>query len=244
MKKLINQLSVFFPAFNEEQNIKATVTKAKKVLEPLAEKWEIIIVNDGSTDSTLKIAKQLANSDKRIKVISHKKNLGYGEALKTGFYSAKYSWIATIDADGQFDFSEVELLWQKTASAQVIIGFRLDRKDPALRRLFGWGWTFLANILLGINVRDVDCSFKLIKRQVIDSIPKLVSTRGGMISPELLVKAKNKGFVIAQVGVHHYPRKVGHQTGADLKVIIKSFIDLLKLYRALKKSNKSTTTGL
>jgi glycosyltransferase involved in cell wall biosynthesis len=235
MKKLIDQLSVFFPVFNEEQNIRRTVTDAKRVLEYLSDKWEIIIVNDGSTDATLKIANQLSDNDKRIRVISHKKNLGYGEALKTGFYSAKYSWIATTDADGQFDFSEITLLWQKANKAQVIIGYRLDRKDPMLRKFFGWGWTYLANLLLGINVRDVDCSFKLVKKQVIKDIPKLISTRGGMISPELLAKAKNKGFIIAQVGVHHYPRKKGHQTGADIRVILKSFIDLLRLYRNLKK---------
>jgi glycosyltransferase involved in cell wall biosynthesis len=229
----IRELSVFFPAYNEEKNIKNTVTEAKRVLESFAQDWEIIIVNDGSKDSTEEVVRKLT-SDKRVRLINHKTNLGYGEALKTGFYSSRYEWIATIDADGQFDFSEISKLYQKTDKAEVVIGYRLDRKDSVLRKVFGWGWTLLANILLGISVKDVDCAFKLIKREVIEKIPHLESTRGGMISPELLAKAKKAGFRIAQVGVHHFPRKEGSQTGAKLTVILTSFIDLFKLWNKLR----------
>ena len=234
MTAKIEKLSVFFPAYNEEANIEKTVVDAKKVLERIADKWEIIVVNDGSADKTLKIAKGLSEKDKRIKVVNHKENKGYGEALKSGFYSSKYPWIVTTDADGQFDFSEVTKLYKKTDKAQVVIGYRLDRKDPAIRLFFGWGWTLLANLLLGINVKDVDCSFKLVKKEVIDKIPRLESTRGGMISPELLAKAKKEGFTIDQVGVHHYARLAGHQTGADINVILKSFIDLIKLWKEIR----------
>jgi glycosyltransferase involved in cell wall biosynthesis len=230
----IKELSVFFPAYNEEGNIEKTVRDAKKILQKIAKRWEIIVVNDGSKDKTGEIAKKLEKEDKKIKAISHKVNKGYGEALKTGFYNAKYEWIATTDADGQFDFSEITKLFEKTKNAQVVIGYRIVRKDSAVRKLFGWGWTLLANILLGINVKDVDCSFKLVKKEVIKKIPKLKSTRGGMISPELLAKAKASGFTIDQVGVHHFSREHGHQTGADINVILKSFVDLLKLWKKLK----------
>ena len=232
--KRIKEISVFFPAFNEESNIENTILEAKKVLENVALLWEIIVINDGSKDNTEKIVEELALSDKRIRLINHKTNLGYGEALKSGFYSSKYEWIATIDADGQFDFAEILALYNKTDKAQVVIGYRLSRKDSLLRRIFGMGWTLLANILLGISVRDVDCAFKLVSRDVIKTIPRLESTRGGMISPELLAKAKKSGFTIAQVGVHHFPRKEGHQTGADVKVIFKSFVDLIKLWNKLR----------
>lgn len=233
--KRIKEISVFFPFYNEEANITSTVTKAINVLDKVAKEWEILMVNDGSSDNTLKIARKLAKEDNRLKVINHRQNKGYGEALKSGFYNAKHSWIATIDGDGQFDFSEITKLWEKTDKAQVVIGFRIERRDPLIRIIFGWGWTALANFLLGINVRDVDCSFKLVRKEVIEKIPHLESTRGGMISPELLAKAKKEGFIIDQVGVHHYPRKVGHQTGADIKVIIKSFVDLLGLWKNLRK---------
>jgi len=230
----IEEISVFFPAFNEERNIKTTVEKAREVLEKIANTWEIIVINDGSKDNTENAVNELSRSDSRIKIVNHKKNLGYGEALKSGFYSSKYQWIATIDADGQFDFSEITKLYEKTDKAQVIVGYRLDRKDHFLRKFFGWGWTFLANVLLGIKVHDVDCAFKLVSRKVIEKIPHLESTRGGTISPELLAKAKKSGFVVSDVGVHHFPRKEGHQTGADLTVIVKSFVDLIKLWNKLK----------
>ena len=230
----VKEFSVFFPAYNEEANLESTVKKARDVLLKIAEEWEIIIVNDGSKDDTLKIADSLSNFDKRIKIINHEVNKGYGEALKSGFYSAKYPLIATTDADGQFDFSEITKLLEKINQADVVIGYRMDRKDPFFRKFFGWGWTFLANIMLGIRVKDVDCSFKLVKKEVIDRIPKLQSARGGMISPELLAKAKKYGFKIDQVGVHHFERRKGHQTGADMNVIIKSFSDLFSLWLQLR----------
>lgn len=230
----IKEISVFFPAYNEEKNIEETVKDARKVLEKIAKKWEIIIVNDGSSDKTGEIASKLSRSDARIEVITHRGNKGYGEALRSGFYNAKHTWIATVDSDGQFDFSEIRKLWEKTDKADVVIGYRINRQDSIIRKIFGWGWTFLANILLGINVRDVDCAFKLVNKKVIEKIPKLKSTRGGMISPELLAKAKKAGFVIDQVAVHHFPREAGHQTGADFKVIFKSFVDLFKLWQKLR----------
>lgn len=233
MAKVIKELSVFFPAYNEEANIKNTVLKAVDVLKKIAGKYEIIIVNDGSTDSTEKISNGLVKKNKNIKVITHTPNKGYGEALKTGFYNSKYEWIATVDSDGQFDFSEIKKLIEKSKSSDVVIGYRIDRKDPLIRKIFGLGWTFLARIFLGINVHDVDCAFKLVKKDVITTIPKLESTRGGMISPELLAKAQKYGFTISEVGVHHFERKEGKQTGANLKVIIKSFIDLFKLWHKL-----------
>lgn len=229
----IKEISVFFPAYNEEGNIERTVKDARKVLEKIAKKWEIIIVNDGSGDRTLDIVKRLEEKDKRIRIVNHRSNKGYGEALKSGFYGSKYEWIATTDSDGQFDFSEIRKLWDKTDKADVVIGYRINRQDPLVRKIFGLGWTLLANILLGINVRDVDCAFKLVNKKVIDKITKLESTRGGMISPELLAKAKAAGFAIDQVGVHHFPRKAGHQTGADFKVIFKSFTDLISLWEKL-----------
>jgi glycosyltransferase involved in cell wall biosynthesis len=232
MKKFAS-LSVFFPAYNEEANIEKTVKDAGNILKAYVNLYEIIIIDDGSKDETGKIADRLALADKNIKVIHHCPNKGYGEALKSGFYNAKYPWIAFTDSDGQFDFSEILKLLEKTNQADLIVGYRFNRNDPVMRKINGWLWTHLNNLLLGINVRDVDCAFKLIKKEVIDTIPHLQSERGGMISPELLYKARKNGFKIIEVGVHHYPRRSGTQTGANFKVIIKSFIDLFKLWRSL-----------
>ena len=227
-------LSLFFPAYNEEGNIKNTVEKAIPILKNIASKYELLIVDDGSKDKTGEIADKLAEEYSFIQVIHHCSNQGYGEALKSGFYNSKYQWIVFIDSDGQFDFSEVTKLIEKSGEADIVAGYRINRQDSLMRKLFGFGWTLLARLLLGIKVRDVDCAFKLVKKKVIDTIPKLQSTRGGMISPELLGRAKKAGFKIVEVGVHHYPRKEGKQTGANLKVIFKSFMDLGKLWWQIK----------
>lgn len=233
MEKL-KELSLFFPAYNEEANLENTVEKAIPVLKKVAQEYELIIVNDGSKDKTGEIAEKLAQKYPFIKVITHSPNQGYGAALRSGFYHSQYQWIVTTDSDGQFDFAEVTKLIEKARNADLVIGYRINRQDPWARKLFGWGWTLLANLLLGVNAKDVDCSFKLVKKEVIDSIPKLQSVRGGMISPELLGKAKKAGFEIDQVGVYHYPRKEGKQTGANLKVIFRSFVDLGKLWWRLR----------
>lgn len=235
MGKLIRELSVFFPAYNEEKNIGKTVRSAKKVLLKVADKWEIIVVNDGSTDKTEEIADKLAK-DERIKVINHKENRGYGAGLKTGLYSCRYPWIAYTDSDGQFDFSEITKFIEKrnAKDADLVIGYYLDRKVPLYRKLNTFFWKIVIFIVFGLNVRDVDTGFKLISKKVIDKIPRLEAERGAFIESEILVKAKKMGFKIEEIGVHHYPRSAGHGTGADLNVIIKSFVDLFRLWRKLR----------
>jgi len=233
MEKL-SELSLFFPAYNEEGNVERTVEKAIPVLKQVAQKYEIIIIDDGSKDKTGLIAESLAKKHSFIRVIHHSPNQGYGGALKEGFYSAKYDWIVFTDIDGQFDFSEVEKLIGLTSQAEVIATYRLGRSDSFKRKFFGWGWTVLANIFLGINIRDVDSGFRMVRKSVIDKIPKLQSMRGGMINPELFARARKAGFKIAEVGVHHYPRREGKQSGAELKVIFKSFVDLGKLWWQIK----------
>lgn len=228
-------LSVFFPAYNEEENIGDTVEKALLVLKKLGLKdYEVLVVNDGSTDNTAGVVEKFAKKDSHVKLINRTQNGGYGEALKSGLYGARFESIVYTDSDLQFDFSEVTKFLEKSGGADIVAGFRINRSDPPIRILFGWVWTMLANILLGVGVKDVDCGFKLVKRKVIETIPKLESSRGGMISPELLAKAKKYGFKIVEVGVYHYPRQAGRQTGADFKVMIRSFADLLKLWWQLR----------
>ena len=236
MPKIISELSVFLPAYNEEKYVKNTVSKVKKVLSQTADKWEIIVINDGSKDKTGKIARQVAKSDKRIRVIEHTVNRGYGAALKTGFYNSKFEWISFIDIDGQFDFSEVTKLIekQKKTKANLVIGYYRKRAVPMYRKLNTFAWQVVVNILFGLNVRDIDCGFKLISKKVIEKIPKLESERGAFISSEFLIEAKSAGFKIVEVGVSHYPRLQGKGTGSDINVIVKSFIDLFKLWRKLR----------
>ncbi|MGB9706554.1 MAG: glycosyltransferase family 2 protein, partial [Microgenomates group bacterium] len=156
---------------------------------------------------------------------------------KSGFYNSQYEWIAFTDADGQFDFSEITKFFEKQmqTNADLVIGYYLKRAVPFYRI---WGsklWELAVFLLFGLKVRDIDCGFKLLRKEVIDEIPRLEAERGPFISSELLIKAKKKGFKIVEVGVHHYPRKAGKATGASLKVILSGFKDLIRLKRKLAR---------
>ncbi len=230
----IDSLSVFFPCINEEGNIENTVGKAEEILKKLKLRYEIIVIDDGSTDQTGQIADRLARGNSNIRVVHHPQNLGYGEALKSGFYNARYDTIVYTDGDGQFDFSEVTKLLDKIEDADVVIGYRMKRQDPFLRKLFGKGWRLTLLTFFGLTLKDVDCGFKMVRKEVLEKIPHLESQRGAMINAELAIKSKKAGFRIAQVGVNHYARLSGKPTGANFRVIIKSFVDLLRLWWKLK----------
>ncbi len=233
---LIDQLSLFLPTYNEEGNIKKVILNAKKVLLKTAKNWEIIVINDGSIDRTEEITKNLSKEDSRIKVITHEQNRGYGGSLQTGFYNSKYNWITFTDSDGQFDFSEIDKFTTKAqeTNADLVIGYYKSRKVSKFKIITSKAWEFAVYLLFGLHVRDIDCGFKLISRTVIDTIPHLESERGAFVSSELLIKARKAGFKIVEIPVTHYPRIVGKGTGRDLSVIIKSFVDLFRLWRKLK----------
>lgn len=234
----IDSLSVFLPAYNEEANIESTVANVVTHASRVAKNWELIIVNDGSRDNTGKIAEGLALKDKHLRVINHNPNRGYGAALKSGLYGAKYDWIAFIDSDGQFNFEEIDqfISTQAETGADMVIGWYRERRVSLIRKLNSAAWQVFVFLLFGLRVKDIDCGFKFISKKVIETIPKLESERGAFISSEFLIKSKKAGFKIVQIPVHHYHRKEGEATGAKLNVIIKSFVDLFKLWRKLKHS--------
>jgi len=236
MDTQIKELSLFLPCYNEEANLQNTVNKVLPILKKVAKNWELIIVNDGSKDKTGQIATTIQKNDPvHIKVITHNPNRGYGGAFKSGFYSAKYEWIVFIDADGQFDFNDIHSLidTQQKTQADLVIGFYLGRKVSTYRIYASKLWQLAVFILFGLKVRDIDCGFKLVRKKVINTIPKLVAERGPFISSEFLIKSKKLGFKIIELGVHHYPRNAGEATGTKLNVIIAGFKDLFKLWFSL-----------
>ena len=235
MAKLIKEISVFFPAYNLESQIKDTIENAFKIIPKISDKYEIIVINDGSKDQTGEVISRLKSKYKNLVVITHKVNRGYGGALKSGFYNAKYQWIAFTDADGQFDIKELPILIrrQKKTDAGIVAGFYLKRAVSWQRKLNTWVWQLIVRMLFGLQVKDIDCGFKLVRKKVIDVIPKLESERGAFISSEFLIKAQRSKFKIVEVGVHHYSRTEGKGTGSALNVIIKSFVDLFKLWQKL-----------
>lgn len=229
---LLDELSVFFPCYNEEKNIEHTVDKAIKVLKKIANKWEIIIINDGSKDKTGAVALKIQKLYPSIKIVTHNPNRGYGAAFKSGIYNAKYKWIAFTDSDGQFDFSEITkfIKEQQKTKADLVIGYYLSRQVSKTVILTSKIWELIVYILFGLKVRDIDCAFKMFSKKVVDTIPPLTAERGAFITSEFLIQSKKSGFKFAEVGVHHYSRTEGEGTGRKLNVIIKSFLDLFKLW--------------
>jgi glycosyltransferase involved in cell wall biosynthesis len=230
---LIDELSVFFPCYNEEKNVTNTFNKALPIIKNTADKWEVIFINDGSKDNTAKVLEKIKlKYPKNIKIITHNPNRGYGAAFKSGIYNAKYKWIAFTDSDGQFDFSEIKnfIKKQQESNADLVIGYYLSRQVSKTVILTSKIWEIIVYLLFGLKVTDIDCGFKFISKKVVDTIPKLEAERGAFISSEFLIKAKKSGFKIAEIGVHHYPRVEGQATGRKLNVIIKSFTDLFKLW--------------
>lgn len=211
------------------------VEQATTILEKLNADFEVIIVDDGSSDNTGQIADQYAGQNNKIKVVHHTTNLGYGSALQSGFKAATKKLVFYTDGDGQFDINEMPPLLPLTEKYDIVSCYRLNRKDPLLRKINGWCWTKLVCWLFGMKIHDIDCAFKLYKREIFDNI-KLSST-GALIDTEILARALRKGYSITQKGVHHYPRTAGTQTGANMRVIIRAFKELFELHSQIRSGN-------
>lgn len=229
---IVKSLSVFFPCYNEQDNIEKVVKSAIEVLRPLGIDFEIIIVNDGSRDKTAQIADKLASENKNIKAVHHQANLGYGSALQSGFKAATKEYVFYTDGDGQFDIRELPSLFEYMADYDIVSGCRIKRQDNLLRKINAFCWTTLVCILFRMRIKDIDGAFKLYKRRIFDDIE--MKSTGALINTEIFARAKNKGYKIIQVGVHHYPRTAGKQTGAKLSVILRAFKELFILYKQIK----------
>lgn len=225
-------LSVFFPMFNEEENAAETARRALAVLPGLVGEFEVILVNDGSRDRTGEIADRLAAEDPRVRAVHHAHNRGYGASLKSGLAAARHELVFFTDGDLQFDLGELALLLREIDGADVVAGYRINRQDPFQRRLNGILWTRLVRAVLGLRIRDVNCAFKLFRREALARIAPL-EAEGAMLSAELMSKLQRSGARIREVGVHHFPRPAGQQTGAKPGVILKAFRELLALRRKL-----------
>ena len=228
-----DSISVVLPAYNEEDNIPKTVPAAVSVLEKLGIDYEVVVVDDGSRDRTADVTLELARDNPRIRLVQHGVNRGYGAALVTGFSSATKDWTFLTDSDNQFDLTDLDKFVPLMGEADIIIGYRAPRRDPFLRRVYGKGWTTLINLLFGYAARDVDCAFKLFKREVYESIT--LESRGATLSGEFLVKARRKGYRFKQVPVKHLPRTAGQQTGARIRVIVRAFRELVRMWWRLRR---------
>jgi glycosyltransferase involved in cell wall biosynthesis len=229
-------VSVFLLAYNEEDNIREAVASSLSVLNEVSRQFEVIVVvYEGSTDNTRKIVEELMSKDSRIRLVVQKKeDRGYGAAMRLGYENSTYPLIFYTDADNQFDVTELKKLLPLVIKADLVVGYRVNRKDPVGRLLAARVYNLLVRIIFGLSVRDVDCSFKLVKKEVFDGVKLTCNT--GLADAELLVKAKKCGYKILEVPVSHRPRVAGkavfHEGGFGFvrpSVVFNLLKDMIKL---------------
>jgi len=233
----IPAISVFLPSHNEEGNVERVVRSYLAVLPRVADDFEIIVVDDGSRDRTGEIAERLAAEDSHVKVVRHHVNKGYGGAVISGIRAATKPYVLLCDGDGQFDPSDLERLTPFVPEYDVVAGHRVRRADPLIRRINGKAWTILVRVLLGITISDIDCGFKLFKREKLEGMD--LRAHGAMISTELMARLAGRNAKVKEVEVKHLPRLTGEQSGANLKVVARAFKELIALYRELKDERRA-----
>ena len=200
-------LSAVLPAYNEEENIAQAVESLRKVLLARARPFEIIVVDDGSTDRTGEIADELADRHPTVRAIHHETNRGYGAALRSGFAAATHPLVFYTDSDNQFQVDQIDRLLERIDDADIVTGFRVHRQDNWRRRFMAWGYRRFVHTVFGIRARDVDCAFKLYRRYVFDKV--LIQSDHYFVDGEVLAKAAFVGYLIDEVGVTHLPRRAG-----------------------------------
>lgn len=224
-------LSLVFPAFNEAENLPTLLESATKIGDQLGVDFEIVIVDDGSRDASAKVLERWRTRDRRVRSVHHATNRGYGAALRAGLREARGELVFFSDADLQFDLRELALLLAHADEVEIVAGFRAPRRDPWLRRAIARAWGGLVGALFDLPIRDIDCAFKVFRREVLDTIP--IESLGAFVNTEILVRARAAGFRLRQIPVSHHPRRSGRQSGAHPRVILQALIELALLYGEL-----------
>lgn len=226
-------ISVILPAHNEAANIEPVIAKCVSICSKLFNDFEVLAVDDGSADGTGALVEKIAEKDRRVRLVTHPVNRGYGAALRSGFAAATKQWVFFTDSDGQFDPAEVADFVPLLDKADIVAGYRLKRQDNFYRRMMGWLYTFLVDLFFGTGVKDINCAFKFIRADFLKGF--LLSSEGALINAEIISLARRQKLNIVQKGVHHYPRRSGKQSGGSARVISKALKEYVELYRRLKK---------
>ncbi len=241
-----DSIAWFLPAHCEAGNLPTLVPNIVSYLRSLEMPFNLIIVNDGSSDNTAGVSDDLAKRyPGEVQVVHHTVNRGYSAALRTGFAAALEtgsSLIGFCDADNQFDIGDLGYLIQEIEYADAVLGYRVRRADGLKRRLMGAGWHHLSSFVLGFNARDTDCGFKLFRREVIEHISPSLKGEYATVSPVLIALTQSSGYVCAEVGVSHFPRSAGEQSGASLKVAAGSLRDLFLVRKTIRKETANAGT--
>jgi glycosyltransferase involved in cell wall biosynthesis len=236
----LESLTVVLPCHDEEGNVEKAIRDAGVAARDAAHDHEIVVVDDGSSDATRRLAAACADDDPHVRLVVHGANRGYGAALRCGIAAATSEWILLTDADLQFDLGELQGFVEPARDLDLLVGFRLVRMDPLPRRMNAYAWNLLVDRVFDLGVRDVDCAFKLIRRDLAQSLH--LTADGAMISTELVARAALSGARIAEFGVHHRPRLAGRQSGAEPAVVISAFRELRRIRHELDATPRSART--
>lgn len=226
-------ISAFFPAFNDAASLPELLARAFEALCKCTTDYEVIVVNDGSVDRTAEVLEELRRKyDPFLRVVTHEQNLGYGQALRSGFAAATKSLVFYTDGDGQYDPRELtKLLERMTPATGLVNGYKLERSDPWHRVCIGNVYNAFARLMFGIRLRDIDCDFRLVRRELLDQL-KLTST-SGTICVELVRKLELTDCEVVEVGVHHYPRLHGRSQFFRVRSLAVTFLQLSRLWLSL-----------
>lgn len=224
---------MFFPAYNDAASLPSLVEKAFVVLRAHAQDYEVIVVNDGSKDETAEVLRKLQGRfGERMRVVTHEVNRGYGGALRSGFEAARKELVFYTDGDGQYDVGELaKLLDLMSPDVGLVNGYKLERNDPWHRIFIGNVYNRFARLIFRIRLRDIDCDFRLIRRELLDQIR--LSSTSGTICVELVRKLELTGTRVVEVGVHHYPRLHGRSQFFRVQSLLKTLYQLTRLYLRL-----------
>lgn len=221
-------IAVALPAYNEAESLPRTVPPVVEALRKVTDDFEVVIVDDGSRDRTAEVVRELAQRYPEVRLVQHPVNLGYGAAVWTGITSGQKEFIFFTDSDGQFDMGELARFIPYTRAYDLIIGYRAPRRDPPPRLVNAFGWKMFVTLLFGYVARDIDCAFKLFRREVLDRV--YVDSRGAAFSAEFLIKARDQGFRIKELPVTHLPREAGSPTGNRPDVILRAFREMFAFW--------------
>jgi glycosyltransferase involved in cell wall biosynthesis len=226
-------LSIFFPAYNDAGTIASLVISAVQVAATLTADYEVIVVNDGSSDDTPKILDELAKLyPGHVRIVHHQRNRGYGGALRTGFATASKDLVFYTDGDAQYDPAEMAVLWGRMSDdVDWVNGWKISRSDPFHRIVIGRLYHHTVKLLFGLRVRDVDCDFRLMRRRIFEVVH--LEKDSGVICLEMMKKFQDAGFRVAEHPVHHYHRTYGKSQFFNFRRIFKTGVDVMKLWWAL-----------
>jgi len=226
-------ISVFFPAYNDGGTIASMVLSAILVLQSLTDDYEVIVVNDGSSDYTKEILDELEERYDPVRIVHHERNRGYGGALRTGFATASKDFIFYTDGDAQYDVRDLPALWEEMRDGvDMVQGYKIDRSDPLHRVVIGRIYHWMTNLAFGLHLKDVDCDFRLMRRSIFDAVR--LESDSGVICVEMMKKIRDAGFEISEVPVHHYHRAYGKSQFFNIGRILRVARDLSKLWLELR----------